>query len=212
MRLPVALLRNPLVLAGAGVAAMLGLVALSRRGDDVSATPDTSWTGSAFAGPSDRVLLLGDSLAAGLTAPMKALVEASGAEFSGHGVVGSRIDEWDSKYAAPDLEWGPTVVVVSLGTNDMKMFDPSTQQRGHLDSLLAKLRAGGARVAWIVPPTMPFEDKGVRQLVADAGPDMLVHAERLDLPRGGDKIHMTPSGYKKFAEAVWSCLSQSQCP
>lgn len=157
--------------------------------------------------PTDRVLLAGDSLAAGLASPMKKAAEVSGIQFKGHGVVGSRIDEWDSKYIAPDLGFAPTVVVLSLGTNDMNMFDPTAQQAGHVASLLAKIRGAGARIVWIIPPTMPFSDKGVRAMVEGSGADELVHGELLDLPRGADQIHMTPSGYQAFSDAVWAQIT-----
>src|SRR4029077_7423677 len=126
--------------------------------------------------PSDRVLLVGDSLAVGLTKQMQALADLSSIAFKGHGVVGSRIDEWNKHYFSETLgDFAPTVIVVSLGTNDMKMFDPKTQQVGPTQSLLDKRRATGARVAWIIPPTMPFTDKGVRQMIEDAHPDLAIH-------------------------------------
>jgi len=207
------LLKSPTtLLVGAGVA-VLGVLLLSRRGEPGAGGPVPAWGPSAFVGPADRVMLAGDSLAAGLAKPMRALADAAGVQFRGRGVVGSRIDEWDGHYLAEDLaSFSPTVVVLSLGTNDMKMFDPASQQAGRVQSLLAKIRAAGARVAWIVPPTMPFADKGVRQMITDASPELAIHAERLELLRGPDKIHMTPSGYQTFAEAVWGCLTLSQCP
>lgn len=213
MRLPPVIARHPALWVAGAAAAVLGWMFLGLRGAMQGAAPGSGAGGAPFAGPSDRVLLIGDSLAFGLKKPMQDLAQASGIEFKGRGVVGSRIDEWDNKYLAEELAgYSPTVAIVSLGTNDMKMFNPSEQQREHLASLLQKLRAAGARVAWIVPPTMPFGDKGVRQMIADAAPDLVIRADLLTLTRAEDKIHMTPSGYKAFAGAVWSCVTAGACP
>lgn len=208
-------LRDPRFWIGTVV---LGTIALVLRGRASEGGAEGGWFQGPFVGPNDRVLLAGDSLAAGLTKPMGELAKQAGIAFKGHGVVGSRIDEWDSKYLEPELgesgtlSFAPTVVVLSLGTNDMKMFDPSKQQKARVQSVIDKVRAAGARVVWIIPPTMPFDDKGVRAMLEAAGADMVIHAERLELARAPDQIHMTPSGYGVFAKHVWDCLTGNGCP
>lgn len=207
------LLKSPYSLA-LGAAGVLGaLLLLSKKDETTPGGGGGQGGGAPFVGPGDRVLLIGDSLGVGLSKPMAALAAASGNAFQGSGpVTGTRIDQWDGKLLDPELAFGPTVAVISLGTNDMKMLDPVKSQSGHVASLIQKLRDAGARVAWVLPPPMPFPDKGVREMIAAAGPDLVVHAEVLDLPRAGDQIHMTPQGYQQFADAVWGCLTTGACP
>lgn len=209
-------LMSPWVLGGAAGAVVLAVLAnqSSQPGGGVPGPGDPydPAPGVPLAGPSDRVLLVGDSLAVGLNGPMKKLAVAQGNPYQGKGVSGSRIDEWSKKYLDPELAFDPTVVLVSLGTNDMKMADPVGQQTKHVQAILDKARAKGARVVWILPPPMPFDDKGVRAMVVGAAPDGAVNGEALDLERAGDGIHMTPNGYAAFADAVWSCIMQGQCP
>ena len=201
-------LTNPWVLGGAAVAGLLVLLRSATSGNG-GPPPDDS---GPVAGKVDRVLLVGDSLAVGINGPMKQLAAASGIEYQGKGVTGSRIDQWAKTLLDEQLGFEPTIVLVSLGTNDMKMSDPVVQQSGHVQTILQKARDKGAQVVWIVPPTMPFPDKGVRQMILDAQPDGVVRADYLELPRAADQIHMTPSGYSTFAEAVWTCLTAEACP
>lgn len=208
------LAKNPLLAVAGAATLVLGAVFVSRATapSESSGDPGDGGTAASLLPPGGRVLVAGDSLGVGITAPMKKLAAAAGSELEGHAVVGSRIDQWDDETIDNFLSFGPAVVVLSLGTNDMKMFDPATKQAPRAASLIARIRAAGAKVAWVVPPTMPFDDKGVRQMIADAGPDLLVRADLLELPRAADKIHMTPSGYQELAEVVWNCVAANQCP
>ncbi len=153
-----------------------------------------------------RVLLIGDSLAVGLTAPMKALASDDGVAFSAHGIVGSRIADWSSLLVVgqKDLAVKPTIVLVSLGTNDEKMLVP-TQEKSALAKLIATLRATGADIVWIAPPSMPFPDRGVPQMISATGVSVYPSAT-LSIPRGPDQIHPTAKGYAGWAGAIWKWI------
>lgn len=136
---------------------------------------------------------------------MAQLASDMGVSFLGDGRVSTRIDQWASQpWLAGDLTLAPTFVLVSLGTNDMKLFDPALETP-FLKALVAKLRATGARLVWILPPVMPFPDKGVLAMIAATGMP-LFHSEALVLPRGSDQIHPTSVGYAGWAGAIWSFL------
>ena len=148
------------------------------------------------------MLLVGDSLAVGLTAPLKQLVVGSGSSLQAQAKEGTTILAWASKdYPACD------VALVSLGTNDMKLSDPMSE-RAKLDRMLATLRARAARVVWILPPPMPFADRGVLAMIRDAaakaGVEVLVSP---DVPRSPDKIHPTAAGYAGWAGLIWRAIN-----
>jgi len=157
--------------------------------------------------PGARILLVGDSLAQGLTNPMKRFAaQDRQVTFDGHGVPSTRIADWASKpWLAQDLaRERPTLVLFSLGTNDMRMPDPTTEQ-AQLAKIVAMVDAAGAELVWIAPPTMPFPDRGVRAMLAATGRAMYP-SQTLAIPRAPDKIHPTMLGYSSWAGAIWTWL------
>lgn len=155
--------------------------------------------------PGDRLLLLGDSLAEGLATPLGQLSHDTHVDFASDGRSGTRIADWASQsWLETALARRPKLVIVSLGTNDMLMLDPRIET-GQLRALVARIKASGARQLWLMPPTMPFDDHGVRAMLEEAGMD-LFPSDALDIPRGPDLIHPTAMGYAGWAGAVWQYL------
>lgn len=161
-------------------------------------------------GPGSRVLLVGDSLAQGLALPMKQLATEAGAVFASDGRLGTLIGQWASNsWLGADLAASkPTHVLVSLGTNDMLLTDPSTETAA-LSKLVAVLRASGASLLWILPPSMPFPDRGVRALIASSGLP-LFRSDLLSIPRGPDGIHPTASGYAGWSAQIFKTIQPPQ--
>lgn len=150
----------------------------------------------------DRLLLVGDSLAVGLTAPLKQLATASGVKFAAQAKEGTTVAFW----SGADFPESDTVLV-SLGTNDMKLLDPLAE-RPKLDVLLAKLGKLSKRVIWVLPPPMPFPDKGVLGMIDDAAKvAKIALVPSLDVDRGPDKIHPTGRGYAAWAGFIWNLIS-----
>lgn len=146
----------------------------------------------------DRILLIGDSLAVGLSASMRKLCQDAQVQFAAMAKEGTNITQWSAR-EYPDAD----VVLVSLGTNDMKMSDPLSE-RPKLDLLLQKLKATSKRVVWIAPPPMPFPDRGVRAMLAEATSAAGIEVfPSVDVPRGPDKIHPTAAGYAGWAGIIW---------
>lgn len=154
--------------------------------------------------PGTRLLLIGDSLAVGLATPLGQIAQESGVTLKTDARSGTRIDQWANQpwLASVVASFRPTVILVSLGTNDMKLADPATTQKPFLIRLAALLRGTGARVVWIAPPTMPFPDKGVQALIRTSGFPVF-GSEALTIPRTSDGIHPTAAGYAGFAGSVW---------
>ena len=185
--------RNLWMYAGLGLAAGVGLVVVS--------TPAKAQ--NIFLHPGTRILLFGDSLAQGLAPPLSKLAQEAGYPFQADGRTGTRIQDWATQaWLVQDLKAQPTLVLVSLGTNDMRMPDPSVEKPALL-ALVQKLKS--FQVVLIAPPTMPFPDKGVRKMLTDTGLP-LFHSETLQIPRASDGIHPTALGYAGWAGVLWKRL------
>lgn len=160
-----------------------------------------------------RVLLIGDSLGAGLGPHMARRAAACGTVFFHHGVVGSHVTEWaQNSWLMPQLGRAkPNIVIVSLGGNDFVRSDEANVSRG-IARFVERVRASGARLLWISPPSMPFRDKiGVRQLwQQELAGEMNVDwypTETLTIPRSSDRVHPTIPGYDALSQTLWSWMS-----
>lgn len=150
------------------------------------------------------MLLVGDSFAVGLAAPLRELVTGLGAQFVADGVVGTRIPQWAGarlQQALAAVQGGASVVLVSLGTNDMKLPAPASEQPA-LDQLVAQLRATKATLVWVGPPSVPFPDRGGVRAMLQRMKVPLFRSDALQLARGPDGLHPTAAGYAGWAGAL----------
>jgi len=180
----------------------------------------------------DRVLLVGDSLAVGLSAPFGALCQESGIAFQALATVGTRIDQWAQSQPLSDAlaAFQPTIVLISLGTNDAYMLpspgqDIGARQAPYMEELLSKIETAGPRaIVWISPPTLPAAAVSLGPVMALITSEHAVSFPRLkprvaffptqsldvpveQLPRGPDGIHPVPRGYAAWAGALWQWLT-----
>lgn len=161
-------------------------------------------------GPETRLWVFGDSLAVGLIPQLRALADEEGiADFGGRGIVGSRLSDWDHDAALPGefAAFQPTLILVSLGTNDEALGPGAAERQApHLERLLETLAGTGAEVVWVGPPELPFEREGVSDMIRAAVP-YYYPSERLSIPRGPDDLHPNAAGYAGWAGALWQWLS-----
>ena len=158
-----------------------------------------------------RALLIGDSLAAGLAAPLRDRFRTGGTDLTSRAVNGTTIDHWANGSELSDALAlaRPGLTLVSLGTNDLAT-KPAAYKRALVDKIVARIRAAGSSVGWILPPSMPLQDRGgLRAILKDELARLVVPAfdsEALDLPRGTDGVHPTPTGYDQWAASIaaWS--------
>jgi lysophospholipase L1-like esterase len=170
----------------------------------------------AFRGPriergKTRLLMIGDSLAEGLGPPLQSLARESNVEFARLSRGGTRIDQWaGSRVLAEKIEtFKPTMILVSLGTNDEYMSGGSVPERQapYLERLLTRLQSQNAEVVWIGPPRLPRATQGVVALIRKTIPSSHYFAsDRLTIPRGPDGLHPTVRGYAGWAGAIWRWL------
>jgi lysophospholipase L1-like esterase len=208
------------IYAGLGAAAAIGLVEL--------VSPPTLR-------PGDRILLVGDSLAVGLTAPLGALAAEYGIPFEALAIVGTRIDQWAQSDALTQAlqAFQPTIVLISLGTNDAYMQgtpqqDIGQRQAPYMEQLLSKIEQytrssdygmGPRAIVWVSPPTLPpaaVSLPSVMRLIESehqiAFPKIkprvaFYPTQSLTLPRGPDGIHPVARGYAAWAGALWQWLT-----
>ncbi len=174
-----------------------------------------------------RVLLIGDSLAVGMAPYFAALAKEAGGDFKAMATVGTTINAWSANADLKKLleTFQPELVLVSLGTNDsfMRGADVITKQQAQLEKLYALLTQwprsrdyglGPEHVVWIGPPTLPNPPSpGISKMIQDSAGSALApryfyfHSEKLEMPRGPDKLHPTARGYAGWAGAIWHWLS-----
>lgn len=190
---------------GAGLLVLLGLG--SRR----SSGAVLPHPGSGQAG---RILLVGDSFAVGLKAPLASLAASQSIPFEGHGATSTRANQWtttqtvetpDQGQVTLDLDgylarFRPTHVLVSLGTNDAAAGGMSAASA---QTIVSKIQRAGAIPLWVGPPSLPFPDANVRSTVKSTGVRYFP-SEILVIPRAGDNLH--PRDYSSWAQAVWEWM------
>ena len=159
-----------------------------------------------------RLLLIGDSFAAGLGPHLQSLSREEGVDYLGRGVVGSSIVQWSP--SGPHNGWlkntlktyAPTIVLISLGTND-EYGGCTDGRRKWIESLVVQIEEAGAHAVWIGMPKLPRDETcGIRTTAKDAAPAYF-DTETLDIPRGPDRLHPTAAGYAGWSGAIWRWLS-----
>jgi lysophospholipase L1-like esterase len=154
-----------------------------------------------------RVLVVGDSMAVGLTPYLRSMAEEAGLPFQSLRASGTTITYWahnqDLVHALDSFE--PTIVLVVLGTNDEYLSEANlAAEADDLAELLALFE--GIDVAWVGVPSLPRpESNGAVALIESTGVPYFP-SDRLDIPRGPDNLHPTVAGYGMWAGSVWSWL------
>jgi lysophospholipase L1-like esterase len=189
---------RPWVYAGLGLAAIGSAIGLVRfmQGPRLSSR--------------SRVFLFGDSLAVGLAPHLKSLFDESKVPFAQVSKSGTRLDQWaNSQVLQSKLqEFEPTIILVSLGTNDEYMpGDAPSKQQPYLEQLIENVSPYG-EIVWIGPPTLPKSSNGIVPMLKDTLPRSHYFAsDALQIPRGPDGIHPTARGYAAWAGSIWRWLS-----
>lgn len=165
--------------------------------------------------PGSKILLVGDSLAVGLTIPMRELAIQSACEFQALAEQGTRIDQWLTGVRNRSLEetirrFNPDIIFVSLGTNDSASSLPTAKLQNNIKSLIAWLSTFNCQIYWLLPLSLPFEER-TSNLIRQTGTAVFESAS-LPIPQGPDKIHPTGKGYAGWAEHIWASITCSSPP
>jgi lysophospholipase L1-like esterase len=165
----------------------------------------------------ERIMLIGDSLAQGLVGRIKPFAEKQNIPFIGKGIVSSHVSQWvnDSWFDQSLSVFKPTVVLISLGTNDCYSNVDLKSFENNVKTLLDKVKSAGARPVWIGNPKLP--EKGltgaplrpeILQIIQRLAP-AYIKSEDLNIDQI-DKIHPTAGGYGLWAESIWSKINSDK--
>ncbi|MEU5841911.1 SGNH/GDSL hydrolase family protein [Rhodococcus sp. NPDC047139] len=189
--------------------------------------------------PWSRFAVIGDSIAAGIGDPWPGYADLPWADrvaatlrsvrpdltYLNTGRIGATIDEVRSRQVKPVLDWGPDLVHVNCGGNDLFLHDAGivAVERG-LDELCAAVTAGGARLSMFTladaftGPFLPLRPRFaefadvVRRV---AGRYDAILTEFWDHPArlrrnwlSKDRIHLTMAGHAVVATEVTRSLAR----
>lgn len=160
-----------------------------------------------------RLLLIGDSMAEGLSPHLNGLATDQVVPYVGAGVRGASIADWlSSAWLATTLEdFQPTLVLIALGTNDAFSSLTPEQAADNARMLLARIPPD-AEVVWIGAPLLPESyggrapDEAILSAIAHEAPNYFDSAEWV-IPRGPDELHPTAHGYAGWAGVIWDYLT-----
>jgi lysophospholipase L1-like esterase len=159
--------------------------------------------------PGSVVMLVGDSLAVGMQDRFKSLATANGYVPAIHAVNGTSIFQW-SDWVKKDLALHrPSLMIVSLGTNDAVIYDKVGRNPGVYRKFVEIVEASGVKIVWIGPPNISRtripKIEETRKIIKESVP-LLFESERYETPRGGDGVHSSMIGYSKWMESVWAWM------
>lgn len=163
-----------------------------------------------------KVLLIGDSFAEALGAGLKSKESSTGIKFVLRGEKATYIPEWagpNRGVAGMMIMDKPNLVVIALGGNELSMVNPEV--RGPKVKQLVGLLKDTPCV-WVTPPLWADKkDNGLLQIIRqNSAPCRFFDSDVLspNLPRGGDKIHPTGEGQKKWAGYFLDWLRKERVP
>jgi hypothetical protein len=204
--------RTVAALSALGVLVLGGLgLAYARRG----ATGGLLGPAPAPLTSGQRVLLLGDSIGVGTAQHLADALGPSGITLDAEAHVG-----WTAKKVRQAYEADPSMVgdavVISLGSNDAALFDPSSEA-DDVQAIVATAQArGAARIVWIIAPNYAITPPAPATPAKQATFLALVQAQPVELLQpsddvvrqiGGDHIHLPPSGYDALGRQIAAYLT-----
>ena len=157
------------------------------------------------------VLVVGDSLAVGMGSEFFKLVANDHGNAILAGIVGTTTCQWRGKVLPLVEHHHPSLVLISLGTNDAAILaqDPTWLSRNEscYDDVQNEAMSHGSKVIWILPPRLPSKleasrSKVVQQINRINSSNYDLH--HIEVTRASDGIHTTPQGYATWATAVWT--------
>lgn len=155
------------------------------------------------------VMLIGDSLAAGMESKFISLAHKDKYVPVTHTVSGTSIFQW-IKWIKSDLEKKrPALVVISLGTNDAVIYDNVKNHAYLYKNFIKTIADSGAILVWLGPPNI--SQKRIPRIADERAlikkyTSYYFESEAIEKPLGGDGIHSSPTGYSRWMTAAWNWM------
>jgi lysophospholipase L1-like esterase len=154
------------------------------------------------------VLLVGDSMAEGIAAPLQRKVEAAGGRFIDGHERSSTIVWWQGSGKLRELlgQYHPDIVFIALGSNEIFIEQPA-ERAPLIKEMVAEL---GARPAfWVGPPSWKPDTGLVHIIDENFQPDHFYNSNDLKVPRAPDGKHPTAQGYQAWTELIWNWYARA---
>ncbi len=180
-----------------------------RDGSEVSFKVWSDGTGAYPVALENRtVLLIGDSMAAGLAPFLKKRVEAEGGRFLAEPEQSSTIIWWQGSGRLRKLlaEHQPDIVFIALGSNELFMRQP--ELRSPVIKRMVE-EMDGRPAYWIGPLSWKPGAGLLRVIEENFQSGHFYNSDDLKAPRGTDGKHPTPQGYEQWTEFVWNWYSRA---
>ncbi len=118
---------------------------------------------------------------------------------------------WSKELPLYLAQFNPDLVVITLGTNEVKMIDP-TIRAPTIRHLVERL--GGRPCVWITPPLWAGQTAMYRVIRDNIAPCRYMDTEQVypNMPRVKDKIHPSIGARKIWAERVVQWLAKERRP
>jgi hypothetical protein len=154
------------------------------------------------------VLLVGDSMAAGLQPSLQKRVEEAGGSFKAEPWQSSTIIGWEGTARLKEMIdlHRPDIVFISLGSNELQTRRPE----GRAPLIKRMVEELGARPAfWIGPPSWKPDNGLLRVIEENFQPGHFFNANELRLPRQSDGKHPTVEGFEQWTASIWSWYART---
>lgn len=176
------------------------------RADPLTA-PRTAW-----------VLHVGDSFVdASLKQNLAGFFRAAGSQYVVRSKTASYTTTWASSPVLDDmLSRRPSLVIVTLGANEFDM-PFAAQHAKPIETIARKIARSGASCIWTSPP-MWKPDTGIVQVIHDhCAPCLFFDSDAVlgglsRSERRPDRVHPSPRGGARWAEALWGWIASHRDP
>lgn len=163
-----------------------------------------------------RVVLLGDSIGVGVAHPLELSLVDAGVGFASQATTGWTLTKMLAAYQASDAT--ADVVVISAGSNDAALADPSKEADVAKALVQLGFARGARRVLWVTPPNFQIDpppppatkakQEAFHDIMDASSPRLEVVVPSGEVVRqlGQDRIHLPPAGYHALATEVADAL------
>lgn len=170
------------------------------------------------AAAAERIMLIGDSQAFLLKEELGLHARAAGHQFASVPIAGSTLiqwatpktDRWDIRRERQLVrQFHPTVLLVSLGSNDAYMGERVIRNEPpYLDRLQRWFVSLDARVVWLTPPHLVKAVKGLElfvQMIKQNG-QVVLDGRACPVTYWSDRLHPDQPGQQRWADWIWKGL------